>query len=498
MNKRYKILLVDDEEAWSNNLKDELESLGFEVIYEEKAENTLKLIREFNPDIVLLDILFHGENKGKPTFDKLRAKYPNLLIIILTSTMVDTSYKREDYPGLALDYPKGALNPEDAQTYKIFTEEIRKIIEGSYDIDKYLEEFKTISLVGKSQAFRNTCRLLLKAAETDSNVLITGETGTGKGLVANAIHHFSKRKNMPFVTVNCGGITPSLIGSELFGVCAKSATQVDEKEGYFEQADKGTIFLDEIGTMPIDQQTSLLRVLQDKKISRVGSKKTCNCKNKKHPDHTAIQLDVRVIAATNEEIPMAIKERRFRQDLFRRLKTFTIEMPPLRERKEDIEVLYRYFINKLKSKLAKTNMIDKPRPDVQEMLENYHWPENIGELESVIERAMIITNSAILLREDFSLVKEENNNSDVWGHAADLANKFWGRQLKLEDLGDYTKQKGLKQIVVKLIERWLNEKHVRPKRKELADCMGTTDEIMGQILNKCCLKLSNWPKEKRL
>ena len=235
---------------------------------------------------------------------------------------------------------------------------------------------------------------------------------------------------MPFVTVNCGVITPSLIGSELFGICAKSATHVDEKEGYFEQAEGGTIFLDEIGTMPSDQQTSLLRVLQDKKISRVGSKKNCNCKNKKHPDHTAIQLDVRVIAATNEEIPMAIKERRFRQDLFRRLKAFTIEMPPLRERKEDIEILYRYFINKLKFRLGKTNMIDTLRPDVKEMLENYHWPENIGELESAIERAMIITNSAILLGEDFSL-EGNNRNKEMLYDSSEIID----RCMKEEEFG---------------------------------------------------------------
>ena len=410
IGEKYKLLLVDDEETWSNDLKVELERLNFEVIYENNADNTLKQIRETHPDGVLLDILFHQDPKGKPTFDKIRQQFCNLPVIILTSTMVDT-FNKEDYPGHALSYPKHALKPEDTQTYEAFAREIRKAIEGTENLDKYAEEFKNMGLViGNSVTFRKVCQTILKIAKTDSTVLITGENGTGKELVAKAIHHCSQRKDKPFIDVHCGAIASTLIESELFGVCAGGATQVVEKEGFFEQADKGTIFLDEIGTMPLDQQEKLLKVLESRKLKRVQSKQKCICKNKTHRDHTAIDIDVRIVAATNTNIPDAIKEDTFREDLYYRLNVIHIHVPALRERKEDIELLFKNFVNAIKIKLRKPEFLDTYRPDVKELLESYDWPGNIRQLRNCIESAMCNTNSPILLKSDFSL--EDNEKDD--------------------------------------------------------------------------------------
>ena len=410
MTKKYKILLVDDEPGWCARPIAKLKEIGFEVIYEEKAENTLKLIKSESPDVVLLDILFGNENKGKPTFDEIKKKCPDLPVIILTNTMDKMSYQREDYPEVALDYPKAALNSEDDNTYKIFGAKIIEVIRGAYSIDNYLTEFSKLGfIVGSSVAFRDICQIILKASETISNVLITGEKGTGKELVAAAIHHFSKR-NGKFIAVNCSGITDTLFETEFFGVCGGTATQVNEREGFFEQAHLGTLFLDEIGAMPFNQQPKLLRALEARKIARVGSNKNCKCKNKQHSDHTEIQFNVKVIAATNEDIFSAVQAGKFRDDLFDRLKVITINVPPLKHRKEDIETLAKSFINKLKNELGKPEMIDTIRPDVKQMLEDYNWPGNIRELKNAIERAMNVTNSAILQKGDFLLGGNQHEN----------------------------------------------------------------------------------------
>lgn len=495
-----RILLVDDDEAWSNSLKDDLEDLNFEVVYEADADNTLEQIKKHKPDVVLLDILFHGENKGKPTFASIKKKRSALPVIILTSTMVDNSYKREDYPGVDLDYPKGALKPEDPQTYKIFADKIRRVIEGANDLDQYLETFKGIGIVvGESKAMRDVCRMILNAAVTDNNVLITGETGTGKDLAANAIHHFSNSKGK-FVPINCSAVTGSLSVSEWFGVCAKVANDVDDREGYFERAHEGTIFLDEIGAMPLDQQAMLLRVLQDKKIARVGSKKNCKCKNKTHPDHTAIQLDFRTIVATNEDLDSAIKAGKFRRDLFRRIKVIHIQMPPLRERREDIETLAKYSINKWKVKLGKPEMLDDIRPDVKEILDNYNWPMNIGELEATIKSALTSCNTAILMPEDFSIGNEPKGNG-INSDTRDVIQKIWDGKLKWDHImNEFAKSSPKrKEIVRGIVDKWLQEKGVRPKHGELATLLETTERNIHQKFRECKLSLTrDWPKNKQI
>jgi DNA-binding NtrC family response regulator len=495
--KPYKLLLVDDEQAWSNNLRDELERLNFEVCYEEKAENTLNRIRKEKPDAVLLDILFNQVNKGKSTLDQIKKKHKSLPVIMLTSTMVDT-YVDADYPGRAFAYPKDALKPEKIETYEAFAGKIRGAIEGADDIENYIERFKELGLiVGNTEAMREVCRMVLKAKETDSPVLITGESGTGKEMIAKAIHQLSGRKDNRLISVPCGAITDTLVESELFGVCAEAATQVTEKEGYFEQAVGGTIFLDEIGTMKIEHQAKLLRALQEKKIARVGSKQNCKCKNKRHTDHTEIEIDTRVIAATNTDITQAIKVGKFREDLYYRLNVIHIEMPLLRKRLEDIEILYKHFVNKLKTRLHREEVIDNLRPQVKEMFVHYEWPGNIRELELAIERAMNSANSAILMEGDFSLRGSPESNENNFGNTDNIVQDIWVGKTTWKDLKDEFNKKGTRRTLILkgLVDRWVSERKVRPEHKDLAKLLKINPRNMQKKFEECGLKLTeDWPK----
>ena len=233
-------------------------------------------------------------------------------------------------------------------------------------------------IVGLSKAIKTVVQAVARVAPTDSTVLITGETGTGKELVARAVHKRSARSARPFVAVNCAAIPASLVASELFGHERGAFTgALQRRQGKFELADKGTIFLDEVGELPSDAQVALLRVLQEREVERVGGSRP-------------IPVDVRVIAATNRDLQAAIAERAFRSDLFYRLNVFPVEMPPLRERPADIRLLVEYFVHRLSKRAGKK--ITGISNETLDLLESYPWPGNIRELQNVIERAVIVSD----------------------------------------------------------------------------------------------------------
>jgi transcriptional regulator with PAS, ATPase and Fis domain len=242
-------------------------------------------------------------------------------------------------------------------------------------------------IIGSSSVIKDCIRKAKIAAQSMSNVLITGESGTGKELIAQSIHSYSVRKNQPFVSINCGAIPRELLESELFGYEPGSFTGASSKGrmGKFELADGGTIFLDEIGEMPIDMQVKLLKVIQDRKLTRIGG-------------NHVFDLDVRIIASTNRDLYEQCKKGRFREDLYFRINVLNICLPPLRERKEDIELLVTHFINKLNTKLNKE--IKGISPAAMEKIMEYDWPGNIRELENTIERAVNLCNGSIITEED--------------------------------------------------------------------------------------------------
>jgi len=241
-------------------------------------------------------------------------------------------------------------------------------------------------IVGSSEAICRVTAQVLRVAPSDATVLITGESGTGKELIARAVHRRSNRSRWPFISMNCSATPPSLIAADLFGHEKGAFTGANERRaGRFEVADHGTLFLDEIGDMPTETQVALLRVLQEREFERVGG-------------HRSIPVDVRVIAATNCDLSAAVDSREFRKDLFYRLNVFPIHVPPLRERREDILLLAKYFIERYAANCGKRiRSVDKR---TAQLLEDYHWPGNIRELQNVIQRAVILCNTETLAVEE--------------------------------------------------------------------------------------------------
>jgi formate hydrogenlyase transcriptional activator len=238
-------------------------------------------------------------------------------------------------------------------------------------------------MIGNSPALVEVLRKVEVVAPLDSTVLILGETGSGKELVARAIHDRSSRKGRPLVKVNCGAISAGLVESELFGHVKGAFTgALSNRDGRFKLADGGTLFLDEIGELPLDTQVKILRVLQEQEFEPIGSSRT-------------LRVDIRIIAATNRDLEVAIREMRFRQDLFYRLNVFPLKVPPLRERVGDVRLLVMFFLAKFNKKFGKK--LDRIPPETLQRLVNYHWPGNIRELQNVIERAMILSKSPVLV-----------------------------------------------------------------------------------------------------
>jgi two-component system response regulator PilR (NtrC family) len=250
--------------------------------------------------------------------------------------------------------------------------------------DELTRKFGFDNIIGRSKPMLKIFELIKAIAPTRSTILIQGESGTGKELVARAIHQASDRRNFPFIIVNSGSLPPDLLESHLFGHVKGAFTGAfSQKKGLFEEADKGSIFFDEISTISLETQAKLLRVMQDKEFMRLGGTKT-------------IRVDTRIIAATNADLEELIEERRFRQDLFYRLNVIKIELPPLRARKEDISLLVKYFVDLYNQENEKN--IEGVTEDVMEILESYDWPGNVRELENLIERAIVLTKSKLITR----------------------------------------------------------------------------------------------------
>jgi DNA-binding NtrC family response regulator len=383
-----KVLVVDDEEPFRRLLKKELTRKGYGVEVAADGSEALRLLRDNPFDVILLDIVMPGVD-GISLMKTLKEDPGAPSIIVLTGkATVETAV--EAMKNGAYDYL--------TKPYKL--DELVIVIDRAYEYGRLSVKSKLLEqelvriespfeLVGTSKQLRDILAVIQKVAPTDSPVFIQGESGTGKELVANTVWHYSTRKDAPFIALNCASLSENLIESELFGHEKGAFTSAYQmKHGLVEVADKGTLFLDEIGEMPIGLQAKLLRFLDSGEFRRVGGNKT-------------LSVDVRVIAATNKELTGLIKAGKFREDLFYRLNVINITIPPLRERKEDIDELARHFLGKYAKKLAKS--ITDLTPDALELLSAYHWPGNVRELENVVERAVILCESDKLGAEDLSI-----------------------------------------------------------------------------------------------
>jgi DNA-binding NtrC family response regulator len=394
MTKKARILVVDDEAPMRESLKDWLMEEGYEVGLANSGQEAIAMAQKKSWDVILLDLKMPGMD-GIETLQHLKGKEVNTEAEILMMTAyatVDTAVQAMKKG--AFDYLVKPFSPDEIemQIKKIVTH--RELVLENILLRQKLEERSEYDeIVGKSDAMQKIYDLISQVAPTDSTVLITGESGTGKELIAQAIHGNSQRCYMPFVAVSCGALPDSLLESELFGYEKGAFTGADyTKKGRFELADKGTLFLDEIGDISLKTQVDLLRVLQQKEFRRLGGQEE-------------IKVDVRILAATNQDLKKAISENRFREDLFYRLNVISIHVPPLRERKEDVPLLAKAFIYRYCLELNK-EPVQITSPAMQ-LLMDYDWPGNVRELENVIERALVIGRGLEIVTDDLPFSRKE-------------------------------------------------------------------------------------------
>ncbi len=384
MSNTKKILIVDDEENIRRILKKALEKKGYTVHTAKNAEDALQKIKNQKYILVFSDIFMDGMS-GLTLLEEVKKINSQTRLVIMTAQ--DTMNNTIEAMRIgAYDY---ISKPFDLEA--IYTLISRAELSGEVQIppkSKITEKAERISIksiVGKSKAMQSIFKIIGKSATSDLSVLITGESGTGKEMIAEAIHFYSNRKKQPFVCINCAAISKELLESELFGHEKGSFTgAVDQKKGKFEAAKGGTLFLDEIGDMELELQAKILRVLQNKDFYRVGGREV-------------LEADVRIVAATNQNLEEQMNKKRFREDLFHRLNVINILIPPLRDRMEDVTLLADHFLNKHAIKLSQGETYLSP--ETINILNSYSWKGNIRELENVIKRAVVLARTGPILSE---------------------------------------------------------------------------------------------------
>ena len=369
------LLIVEDEAALREAYAEGLSDRGYTVTQVENGEQALAKLREFAFDVVVTDLRLPGTTDGTQVLKAALERYPKILVIVMTA-FPEVKKAVETMKNGAAEFLIKPFPFE--QLVHILSKEIanRQL---KNDLDYFrkqiVERYQFGNLIGRSRVMRNLFDLLETVAPTASTVLITGETGTGKELAARAIHYNSPRKMHRFVAINCGAIPETLLEAELFGHVRGAFTgAIESRPGRIEQAQKGTLFLDEVSTMSAALQAKLLRVLQERELERIG-------------DTRQIKIDVRVVAATNSDLTQRVADGEFREDLFYRLNVIPVILPPLRDHREDIPLLTQHFLQRIGRELV------PPRPQVElsqettRQLMAYHWPGNIRQLENVLERA---------------------------------------------------------------------------------------------------------------
>jgi two-component system, NtrC family, response regulator HydG len=382
-----RILIVDDELVVRDSLGKWFASEGYTARPVPGAREALEVIQQAEFDIALIDIKMPGMD-GMELQARLREADPELTVVIMTGyASVDTAVQALKQG--AYDYITKPVDPDElshlvsnALEHKRARREVVRLRENLQEV------FPSTELIGKSPAMKKVVELIEMVAPTEATVLITGESGTGKEVVARAIHAAGPRRYMPMVTIHCGALTETLLESELFGHEKGSFTGAQyRKKGKFEVADGGTVFLDEISDISLKTQTDLLRVLQEKEIVRVGG-------------NQQIKVDFRAIAATNKNLDALVKAGTFRPDLYYRLHVFCIDLPPLRERREDIPLLVNHFLNKFCT--ATSRQAPGISAEAMDVLMRHDWPGNVRELENAVERALVVGRGSEIRPADFS------------------------------------------------------------------------------------------------
>lgn len=376
-----KILIVDDEDSVRYSFRKLFRDPGFEILEADNGLEALSMIKKYKPDLVLMDIEMPGLS-GLEAIQRVKASNPELPVVIITAfgtserVIAAMKYGAFEYLEKPFDVERlKAVITEALEMRRFSDEEERMEVRPA---DTHTGE----QIVGMSPAIKEVYKMIGRVAASDVSVLLNGESGTGKELVAKAIHRYSDRSNKPFIAINCAAIPDSLLESELFGFEKGSFTDATHaKEGKFEAADQGTIFLDEVADMSLSLQAKLLRVLQEGTFERLGSNKTT-------------KVNVRVISATNKNLEKCIEAKEFREDLYYRLKVISITLPPLRMHPEDIPLLTNYFLSRHCQEM-KIPLVTVP-PETMDLLLKYQWPGNVRELENLLKRALLLSKSNVI------------------------------------------------------------------------------------------------------
>jgi len=453
------ILIVEDDINLGQILFQELKKNNHDVELVENAEAALARVKKYIYDLMLTDLKLPGID-GLELLKKIKTSNPTTVVIVMTGyASVDTAVVAmkngaQDFIQKPFGLHEIVQKVDDALAFKRMKNEI--------DYLRHTQEniiYRTSDIIGESPTLNKVLKMAEKVSKADSTLLITGETGVGKGLIAGAIHHNSKRAENNFVQVNCAALPQNILESELFGHEKGAFTgAVKMRTGRVEQANMGTIFLDEIGDMDLGLQSKILRVLEEREFERVGGEKT-------------IRVDVRVITATNKNLYTLVQEKKFREDLYYRINVVNIDIPPIRQRREDIEPLARYFIRKYSLEFNKEEMdIDT---GALEYMRQYDWPGNVREIRNCIERAVLLAEGDIIEECDISIAQPCSNDA-VIEEAASLSS------LAMSE----------KEIILEALRKndWI--------QKEAANSLGISKRVIHYKIKKYGITHPRWIKNR--
>src|SRR5712692_5094697 len=402
----YRLLIVEDEPLMRSIIVQLARSEGYEVMEAPAAEVALQIFEKEKIDLAILDLNLTSGGSGLDVLRKMRELDPEVMGIIVTAYASVESAVEALHQG-AYDYiTKPFANDHLKKVMRNALEGKALFRENRFLRQELREKYRFESIIGKSDSIEKVFRVMEKVARTDSSVLITGESGTGKELVARAIHFTSERANNRFLPINCGALPENLLESELFGYKRGAFTGAgQDKVGLLKAADKGTVFFDEIGELPLQLQVKLLRALQERECYPLGS-------------NDPVRFDVRVLCATNKDLDREVRDGHFREELLYRINVFTIQLPPLRERKDDIALLANHFLRKYEKPLGRSAM--RFSKGAMRLLINYLWPGNVRELENTVERAAILAETDVIHAHDLPEKLHSAALTDIIGEAAPM------------------------------------------------------------------------------
>lgn len=402
MDPQIRVLVVDDDEPHAEAVAESLERVGYDCVVATTGREGLRLIEEQTFDIIITDLIMDSVG-GLEVLTRAKQELPDAEVIILTGHGTIKTAVTAMQSG-ATTYLTKPLDINELRAVVDKASQSQRLARQNLELRRQLQErFGFEGVVGNSPEMHRIIEKLRQVAPTSATVLITGESGTGKELVAKALHNNSPRKNKPFVPLNCAALSDNILESELFGHIKGAFTGADrERKGLIEHANGGTLFLDEIGDIPTSTQVKLLRVLESGEILRMGS-------------NEPTKVSVRLVTATNRDLQEAIKENKFRQDLYHRIKVISIKMPPLRSRKEDIPLLIDHFLKEFCKTHSKT--VRSITPEARKALAAYHWPGNVRELRNVLESMVVVDTDGVLgvddLTDDLQAVAPPSESTGV-------------------------------------------------------------------------------------